>query len=54
MRSSFIRGELKDISLSRLRISAAVRGVLGRSRGLKYRLGDVETDCRNYLHAWLP
>ena len=20
---------------------------------LKYRLGDVETDCRNHLHAWL-
>ena len=21
---------------------------------LKDRLGDIETDCRNYLHAWLP
>jgi hypothetical protein len=20
---------------------------------LNYRLGDVETDCRNHLHAWL-
>jgi hypothetical protein len=20
---------------------------------LKYRLGDVQTDCRNHLHAWL-
>jgi hypothetical protein len=20
---------------------------------LKYRLGDIETHCRNHLHAWL-
>ena len=34
MRNSFISGELKEISLSRLRISFAVRGGSGRSRGL--------------------
>ena len=34
MRSSFISGELNEISLSRLRISDAERGVSGRSRGL--------------------
>jgi len=31
MRNSFISGELKEISLSRLRISFAVRGRSGRS-----------------------
>ncbi len=34
MRSSFANGELNEISLRRLRISVAVRGISARSVGL--------------------
>src|SRR5262245_39880129 len=29
-------------------------GTAVRRRNLEYRLSDVETDCRDRLHTWLP